>query len=436
MRVLRAGLLLSISVWCAGQEAIEWRPPAYLGWYPTPIFFSQYKIELRSEVYGGFVSSNIVYRDVIKPSDSVEGTYDLTVSSAINKIIDRNYLNGAVKLSPLKVMWQFKPHWQLNVDFGYNIFLQSYVSRDLLEVLWYGNAPYRGETKKLDASFNFLKYYSLSIGITRQFSVFTVGFATSIIMPNSVFYTLSNEGEIFTSYYIDTLRLRLNYEFLQGNNLGMSPRGIAFSGGIAYQPIAELFLYAHFSNVGFITIPQQSTQILKITSNSTYTGTALNDLTIKTILYDTLNLDAVVDSVRSLVNVDTLPVEKKSIPSPLIVGTGLSYQLDRSTHLWADLQLMKWKWAEILASFGISKQINSFLIMSIYYAYKFRYPYNLGISALIHISPRLEIRFSSDNILGLVAPKFARSAHATVGIRYMTDPAFNKKVQQIVLPKF
>ncbi len=434
MQGLKLALLLGISTWALGQESIEWRPPVHSGWYPMPLFLTKHKLEVRSEAFSGFVSSHIVYRDLIRPSDSIEGTYDLTVSSAINKIVNRNYLNGYFKLSPVSIMWKYKPWLQFNISLQYNTYLQNYVSRDLLEVLWYGNAPYRGESKKLDASINLMRYYSLSMGATWQFNnmpLLTFGFSASLIMPQHIIYTFSNEGEIFTSPYIDTLRIKLNYEILQGNNLSISPRGIAFSGGIAYQPITELFVYAYFANIGFINF-KQGTSLLKISSNSTYTGTALSNLTIKSLIYDTLNLDAVADSVRKLVRIDTIQPQITRVPTPATIAVGLSYQIDNSTHLWADLQLLKWRWFELSASFGLTRELKDWLIASLYYAYKFRYPYNLGISMQVKISPKFELRIASDNLLGTIAPKFAHSAHLSIGLRYMHE----SRPYTLGVPKF
>ncbi len=424
MRVLKVALLLGISTWVLGQEAIEWRPPVHSGWYPMPLFLSNSSLEVRSEAYAGFVSSHVVYRDLIKPSDSIEGTYDLTVSSAINKISNKNYLNASFKGSPLTLMWKYKSGLQFNLALTYNAYLQNYISRDLLEVLWYGNAPYRGKSKKLDASINFIKFYSLSMGLTWQFRnmpLLTFGLSASLIMPTQVIYTLSNEGEIFTSLYIDTLRVRLDYQILQSKNPSPSPRGLAFSGGVSYQPITELFFYAYFSDIGFVNLNKQS-QLLQISSNSTYTGTSLDNITIKSLLYDTLNLDAVADSVRKLINIDTIQPQKARVPTPSTVAMGLSYQIDNSTHFWADLQLFRWRWYEFSASFGLTRKVKNWLIASLFYAYKFRYPYNLGVSAQIKILPSLEVRIASDNLLGTIAPKFAHSAHLFVGIRYIHKP--------------
>ncbi|NPA33883.1 MAG: hypothetical protein GXO48_03020, partial [Chlorobi bacterium] len=414
-------LLLSISTWALGQETIEWRPPVHSGWYPMPLFLTNYSVEARMESYVGFVSSHIVYRDLIRPSDSISGTYDLTISSAINKIVDRNYLNGSFKVSPVSIMWKLNSGLQLNFNLQHYAIIQNYISKDLLEVLWYGNATYRGENKKLDASINFMRYYSLSMGVSWQLAnapMLTFGFSASLIMPTQVIYTFSNYGEIFTSLYIDTLRIRLNYEILQGDGLSPSPSGLAFSGGIAYQPITELFIYAYFSNLGFINF-KQGTSLLKISSNSTYTGTALSNLTIKSLIYDTLNLDAVADSVKKLIKVDSLQPSKTTVPAPATIATGLSYQIDNSTHVWADLQLLKWRWYELSASFGLTRELKDWLIASLYYTYKFKYPYNLGVSIQMRFSPRFELRVASDNLLGTIAPKFAHSAHLFIGLRYM-----------------
>ena len=421
MRALKVALLLGISTCALGQEAIEWRPPVHSGWYPMPLFLTNSNLEVRTEAYAGFVSSHVVYRDLIKPSDSIEGTYDLTVSSAINKINNKNYLNASFRASPLALMWKYKSGLQFNLALTYNAYLQSYVSRDLLEVLWYGNAPYRGKSKKLDASINFMNFYSLSMGLTWKFPnvpLLTFGFSASLIMPNQVIYTLYNEGEIFTSLYIDTLRVRLNYQILQSKNSGFSPRGLAFSGGITYQPITELFFYAYLYNIGFVNLNEQST-LLKISSNSTYTGTSLSNITIKSLLYDTLNLDAVADSIRQLISIDTIKPQKPRVPTPSTLAVGLSYQIDNATHFWTDIQLLKWRWYELSASFGLTRKVKNWLIASLFYAYKFRYPYNLGVSAQIKILPNLEVRIASDNILGTIAPKFAHSTHLFLGIRYM-----------------
>ncbi len=415
--------VLSISA----QDIVRWRSAYLHPWWDQPAYGPLTAVEMRLWGSIGFVHTGFVYRDLIYPTG--DGRYRLDPEQAIAQMGPVNYLSAYAIATPLQAFVRYQKVHVFSLGLQENDWAHIRYTRDLAEVLWYGNAPYRDQAKDLTFAMNAIRYQQLYLGYAYHGPNWAVGLRLAAVRVPTLIWTEQYGGHIYTSEYLDSLYLRLNYQLWMQDSVPLW--GWAASAGAMWQPAPQWFLFVRWRHLWSRVAGQ--VQTVRIHADKSYRGSEISTLWDPLSGGRVLDLTRVKDSIKNLVVIDTAS-QPMALPLPMSVSLGAAGQLSPKMMGWVHLELQRWKWNEYLFAMGLSHEIFPWLTFSAYYNYKFHYAFNLGLALVFHPRPQWDVMIATDNITGTLLPTYARSANLQIGFRWRTgtEPtpprsAFNKR---------
>ena len=389
-----------------------------------------------------FGHTGFAYRDLIRPQGD---SFYLDVENAIQQMRTLNWLYGNVPLSFL-VVWRppsLRNHL-FSVEHRLQYWVQIAYSRDMIELLWYGNYRYAGQTKELRFEPRLLFYSDFALGYTYHSERWSVGGRLHIYSGFLTFWTKQLRGSLYTASDLDTIVFRAEGELLAASTIDFwdtskikgvlqdpmqaiayfKNMGLGIDVGFRYRVNDRLEGYAVVRDLGYISWspPNAYTVRARLSADKTYTGLDIREIIFydSTLIAqlqgtDTVSFSALEDSLRQVFQIqDEVGVSFKTM-LPTYVGVGGRYHLGNGTEVWLSAGGYLGMGLHPVIGAGVHKRVLPWVTAGIHFGYKNRYPFNVGASVLLTPGP-LQIALVTDNLPGLFFPKKTRSFHSALHV--------------------
>lgn len=393
--------------------------------------FSQYNSAfINFEKTGRCISSNAEYEL------GSNGIYN----ALLNKFIYGGYIDKKTKdastnnMKNMNVMGA-NMNYDLTVFFGRNskysyllgfkdqrIFNSSF-SKDFYQLVFYGNQPYKSETKNLSgSSINSLRFQELKLGFIwhKIDTTAKVGVSVSILKGQQLFYIRAKEGSsLYTN--ADGTELVFNSNFnmaLSDTNNRKNPfayNGVGASADIFFETPYKSnigqgsVLTVNANNIGFLHWFDNSVQY---NSDSTFKfdGYHINNLLdLKDSTLAAINRDTIIKNTTNAhkesfnVNIPTnlLIINKIRFTKKFVLGTGFRYLFNSNfkPYFFTDAEY----------------QITSKITGALHIGYGGYSKLNVGL-AFSYVSPSWFFRIGSNSLQGYISPSNTYGQGAFVSI--------------------
>ncbi len=387
---------------------------------------------LKSNLYSQYNSEFLNFEKTGR-SVSINGEYELgsngIYNGLLNKFIFGGYINNDLKNKSRANMKNVSVlgvnmNYDISVFFGRNkrysyligfkdqrIFNASY-TKDFYDLLFYGNKPFKGETKNLSGtSINSLRFQEIKLGFIwhKIDSTAKVGVSVSFLKGQNLFYIKAKQGSsLYTS--ADGKEIVFNSDFnmaLSDTSNRKNPfayTGIGASADIFFETPYNSnigkgsVLTVNANNIGFLHWFDNSVQY---NSDSTFkfSGYKINNiLDLKDSTLATINRDSIIKTTTNArhesfnVNIPTnlLIINKIRFTNKFVLGTGFRYLFNSNfkPYFFVD------------ADYDLTKKITTTLHIS-YGGYS---RLNVGL-AVAYNSPKWYLKFGSNSLQGFILPK-------------------------------
>lgn len=308
--------------------------------------------------------------------------------------------------------------------------------KELAEVLWYGNAPYVGQTLEIGPQADVYDWHEWSAGMSRQFGNVNVGARFKYLTGASAIQTDENRNQmsIYTDPDIYQLTLKTDYVFysssiietidtaglgydIKSNSFGGSPstqnQGFALDLGFDAQLSENLSVNASVLNLGGSIKWKKETASFTSNNEYLYEGAIIPGIDIINGS-DSLDFDAKLDTLNDIfqfvkstenVNLETvLPLRfyggaTLKLTPKWAVGFSAMYQtLHHRTNTALGVNV-RWQPLDWISVGGM-------------YSANSRSPYNLGFHLVVQPGP-FQVYVMSDNLLN----GFSRTSSPAVNFR-------------------
>ncbi|HRI62142.1 MAG TPA: DUF5723 family protein, partial [Saprospiraceae bacterium] len=265
-------------------------------------------------------SSNIEYDDVFKVED---GHTVIDLDDAIPKLDDQNDIYYDQRIETVSFGFRTRNDlWGLQVGHAILTSGWSQYPKDLAEFLWYGNAPYVGETLEIGPKADIFDWHEWNIGISRRLGKVNIGARFKYLTGVSALQTDENRTQmsVYTDPDIYQLTLKTDYVFYSShivdavdtagygyyfstNSFGGSPStensGYAFDLGFDAQLSENLSVYASALNLGGSINWEKETASFTSNTEYLYEGAIIPGIDIINGA-DSLDFDAKLDTLNDV----------------------------------------------------------------------------------------------------------------------------------------
>jgi hypothetical protein len=393
--------------------------------------FSQYNSEfLNFEKTGRSVSvnaeyelgSNGIYNSLL--NKFIYGGYiDQKTKDASNNSMKTLNVMGTNMNYDISLFFGRKSKYSYLIGFKDQRIFNSSFTKDFYQLVFYGNKPYLGETKKLSgSSINSLRFQELKLGFIwhKIDTTAKVGVSISILKGQQLFYIKAKEGSsLYTN--IDGTELQFSSNFNMAisdtskNSNPFSYSGVGASADIFFEtPYKSKIgkgsvLTVNANNIGFLHWFDNSVQY---SSDSTFKFEGYhidNILDLKDTTLAAINRDSIIKNTTNAhqesfnVNIPTnlLIINKIRFTNKFILGTGFRYLFNSNfkPYFFTD------------AEYEFTKKITGALHIG-YGGYS---KLNIGL-AFSYNSPSWFFRLGSNSLQGYISPKNTYGQGAFVSI--------------------
>lgn len=347
-----------------------------------------------------FGHTGFVYRDLIKPAGN--DSFELDVPNAISQMRATNYL--LLDFYLLDFWAVVRPRvlgsHQFTIGFGIRGWSRVKYSRDLWELLWFGNYPYAGSSKELLLQPSAVLFGEWRVGYTLIRDRWSVGARVKLTSGLVGVWTSKAKGTLYTSPDFDSIYLMLDYEayaggqfvnvntvdstvkFLQpgiggilGNSLLLRNLGLALDLGATYDLNDRITLSLAILDLGWVSFKSKNggTVRLLATSDDSYKGVNLKELLnldttlVQTISQaDTITLSPLEDSLKKLVDYSVTFNEDFKVFMPVRIYAAGRYKLNNVTEAWFSAGVSIFQGVYPVVSLGIARGITEWFLSLIH----------------------------------------------------------------------
>lgn len=375
-------------------------------------------------LYYNFHHSASSYNDLLKSNN---GNTILDFGNLIDGLEDENNLQTHLDIETLSIAFKLG---RLNLSLGHAIrsSLRIDYNKNLPELLWYGNAPYIGETVSFGPSVQALSYNEFALGAAFKLSKITLGAKAKYLNGIGVIQTDEQEASLYTDDDIYQLTFNTNYRintssFLTINsledftfnpnitdNLFSSNSGFAIDLGIHFKVNDQLDLAASVRDIGQIDWKNNTTSYHS-QGSYTYDGINLNQF----INNDEIDFDVKLDTLREVFNFNE---SRTSFNTTLPLKTYLSanYQLNELLSL-SGLYYLEHFDSQNNHAIAISARASILQMLTLGAVYSVRNNdfFNLGLNLECKLGP-VQLVAMTDNILDVFTLYDSRNVNGRVGL--------------------
>ncbi|MDF2448306.1 MAG: hypothetical protein K0R26_810 [Bacteroidota bacterium] len=390
----------------------------YLGIFALPAF-SQYNSEfINFEKMGRSVSlnaeyelgSNGIYNSFL--NKFIYGGYiDKKTKDASNNSMRNLNVMGANMNYDISTFFGRSPKYSYLVGFKDQRIFNSSFTKDFYQLVFYGNQPYKNETKNLSgSSINSLRFQELKLGFIwhKIDTTAKVGVSISILKGQQLFYIRAKEGSsLYTNSDGTELVFNSNFNMaLSDTNNRKNPfayTGLGASADIFFETPykskigKESVLTVNANNIGFLHWFDNSVQY---SSDSTFKFEGYqidNLLDLKDSTLAAINRDSIIKNTTNAhqesfnVNIPTnlLIVNRIRFTDKFVCGTGFRYLFNSNFKPYFFME----------AEYMLSPKISG----SLHVGYGGYSKLNLGV-AFSYVSSSWFFKIGSNSLQGYISP--------------------------------
>jgi len=350
------------------------------------------------------------------------GQIDKVTKEASNNSMKNLSVLGANMNYDISVFFGRNSRYSYLIGFKEQRIFNSSFTKDLYQLLFYGNKPYLNETKNLaESNINSLRFQELKLGFIwhKIDTTAKAGVSISILKGQQLFYVKANKG---SSLYTNADGTELVFN----SNFNMAVSDTAKNNPLAYSGIgasADIFfetpyqskigkgsvLTVNVNNIGFLHWFDNSVQY-RSDSTFTFDGYRIDNLLdLKDSTLSSINRDSIVRNTTNArkesfnVNIPTnlLIINKIRFTDKFVLGTGFRYLFNSNfkPYFFTD------------AEFQLSSKITGTLHIG-YGGYS---KLNVGL-AFCYNSNYWFIKLGSNSLQGYISPKNTYGQGAFVSI--------------------
>ena len=403
--------------------------------FTNPALFPEEKINfsLLLPIPGGvfnFANTGFTYNDVFVPRDQ-DDSLTLDIDNAISKMRDNNFIYMHFDLDLLTVGFKIKPlYFTLGATqkFAFNF---KYTN-DFFDLLWNGNGAFVGDTMQLGLAVNAATYMQYYLGVGYEFDAFTVGAKFKYLNGIADFSTQSSDIGLatssnfyeltFTSDYIINTSGLVNPSLDVGKIFYNEQNpGYAIDIGATYNLNNKYLFAASVIDWGVINW-KDNVENYRSDGTISFDGISVSSF----VQSDTINLDAIFDTLAAEFGFDTTNVSYKTKLTPQIYISG-RMKLDSLSTVGLLLYGFGFDGLHPAVTVAIDRKIWKVFTPGLTWSYKNRSALNFGFSAVLNGGP-FQMYFIGDNLIGMFYPRRSKNIAMRFGINW----AFGKvKTQDI-----
>ncbi|MCW5922276.1 MAG: hypothetical protein KIS77_08035 [Saprospiraceae bacterium] len=381
-------------------------------------------------------SSKVAYGDIFR-KDGNRTLIDL--GNVINKLDPENEVFFDQRIETVSLGIRSKnDNWGLQI--GHAIVTSGWgkYPKSLAEVLWYGNAPYIGQTLEIGPKADIFDWHEWSVGLSRRFGQLDIGARFKFLTGAGSLQTDENRTlmSIYTDPDIYQLTLKTDYVFYSSsiveavdtagygykfrtNSFGGQPSfqnaGMAFDVGFRAQLSEHLSIHASALNLGGSIEWKENVSAFTSSNQYFYEGANIPGIDIINGS-DNLDFDAKLDTLNDIFQFEkSTPDRAFKSELPLRIFAGGNYQL---TERWSlGFSAMYQSLANRTnTALGVSArwQVLRWVSLGGMYSANSRTPGNLGFHLLLNPGP-LQVYVLSDNLLNGFSAKNSPAVNFRLG---------------------
>lgn len=356
------------------------------------------------------------YHDLLKKRN---GQNILDVSTVLQKLHRKNVLQNQLNIDIIRVQlktrnlyFTFLASEKMNIKFSY--------SKDLVDLLWNGNAARIGDTLSIGPSLNGRYYRELGFGIGKRSNKWTVGARAKLLIGLADIYTEKEKIIVYTDP--EAYQTTITTDFLLNTSgeerfldkplsgaMSLKNRGASIDMGAVYKPNTSWSFSASLNNLGFIKWRKNTTNYHSQASYS-YEGLHLN----KYFEMDTFKTKNLIDTLKSTFNPKITATSYTSYQIPRVYLSG-RYQIN--SHYTTGILFYTEGFETLSPAINtyLQRRFGKSIHVGLSYAMKNRLFNNFGMSASYR-QRKLQAFAVTDNFPAILKVKDSKNVNFRMGI--------------------
>ena len=368
-------------------------------------------------------SGDITYNDLLRRED---GRTILDIGKAIGKLEPENSGHYDQRFQTVSLGVQLPGNWMIQASHAVRINAYLTYPKSLAEFIWYGNAPYIGQTLDVGFATTTFDWNEISLGLAHTFgSSVTIGARAKFLSGISALQTDDARRSITAYTDDDIYQLRLNTDFafhsssivsaIDTSGLGFdlalnelkngfsANTGMAFDLGLQLKLGERLSISASVLDLGGKIDWDENANYFYSNGSFEYNGVEIPGTDIINGTTDSLDFTAALDSLNDALQFSkTAEAFSSELPTRIYVGG--NFQLNDSWTIGAVFQYQDSDRRNVSA-FGVNANwsVLNWLTVGAMYSVNDRSATNLGISLVANPGP-VQLFILSDNALNALTP--------------------------------
>lgn len=405
----------------------------------SPSFFPEGKrvaIGLPALGLDAFHSGSLSYNDFFRKEN---GNNLIDLDQAIGQLEDENTIvyRQRIETASLGIRLPGKGKTALSLSHAIRINSNTTYQRELVQLLWQGNAQFIGQTIEVAPTTNTYNWHEVDLGISRKFGPVRVGAKARYLMGVSALNTDANARSlsVYTNPDIYQLQLTSNYGFYSAglvssidtsglgfdvtvddltSKINKGSNGFAFDLGVSTHIGDKIMLYASALDLG-ASIHWTETKYFKSNGTFAFDGATIPGADLINGS-DSLDFSTQLDTLNDIFQFQQSTAADFSTTLPARYYAGGTFQVTKRVKLGASVYHESYKEANQTA-FGLSVQLKPvkwFEFGAIYTANRNKAA-NIGLQIGLHPGP-VHFFLASDQVPGLLKPRGSSSVNLRTGM--------------------
>jgi hypothetical protein len=399
--------------------ALTWVPQA--GYTDVTIMPDQYKTSVSLPLIGSFqlyyFNSAFTYNNLVK-----NNTIDPNLVIPKLKTMNHLYSGGSYDIFSMRFKTE-KTYYQVSIR---DVWTQRFdYTKDLMNLVWNGNAPYAGKTADLNGVRVGANYYrELALAATKPVNdKLTVGVRGKFLMGMVNVTTKESQSNLYTApdgmsvsgqseFTLLTSGVAGSESFNASNFFGLKNLGLAADLGARYKLSEKLSIACNVNNIGFIHWKGQ-VKNYRVNGDYTSTGYLMRDSA------DVMDADwqNVLDTLEAVFKPKEDSKAYTSWLSPTIYISG-NYSIKENTIVYASFATDIYHAIRPAFTVGAVQQIGKTLQATVNYSIMADNYFNIGGGFVVRGGPA-QFYLTCDNLVGLFDPYSVKYFNARLGLNFL-----------------
>ncbi|MCB0839934.1 MAG: hypothetical protein KDD99_24865 [Bacteroidetes bacterium] len=366
----------------------------------------------------GYSNNAFAYGDLIQKDPNSDSTI-LNIAGVIDQMEDRNLLQTQFNVDYVKLVLTHKK-WYASFQVSDKLDTRFGFSKGLVQLLWYGNAPFLGESLELTPTLNLTYYREISVGGGIRMENWQVGVRIKQLtglaqasMPQAQFSLTTDANDyhltLQADYLLQTSGIQAFIDDPLSAAASVENTGMAVDFGGLYRLNDQWTFQASLTNLGYINW-DKDVRNFSVKGEYKFEGIEINEF----LNDDSLYFEQLIDTLTQTF----APTESnQGYRSNLIPRYYLSASWQPMKNLKVGALLYgEWfdGWRPALALYA-GQRILPFWEAGITYVAKNKTWANLGLQTSANLGP-VQIYAVTDNVYSLIQMRNAKQVSVRVGV--------------------